>query len=609
MHSFYKLLPFYKNQMLKTMQKHTHALLFFIWGLFLMLVWPSLIPFSSAATVIDAFTVGNTTYLYLPSPSTSTYTYTLTVDGGNAIRADVSAITTRGNKIGGQLSQYKWWNTVKIGIGRQWRNVYDPIGWSTYYINLTDNANTIVWTYTLKVFGWTAGETAYKNSTIAVWRVSWIGMNCTSDEQCWMWQVCSAWYCTVWSAAGNTTQPILGGLGDNCDSIHLCPAWASCINGYCLLNNAAGSNTATSIAVCNPACVEWESCVGFVCQIAWFVSTDQTMAFVPFTDAAKIPSVSSFKVNVNGTNEYFIGISNKISVFKYYPIYPDDADTMNIMDNAGNVTDTLKIERDVNNRAYLMIDNRYGQFTNGFLKVEFVGADVKAKVTSELIFLPLATYKTRTTTDPTKITANTLTTLKNQLTRITGNNHAAARFASCNSDADCVDGRCNADQICIPGLPPAGNTQATSMGGLGAGTWCCDPVCSSNQYCNSQCECQRQPEPIVAGFVSLDTALKVAGLTNAPDSKVLSDVVGYFTKVFNLSFKVIQQNLYNLFYNVQYTQEYLKYTNERINNTNKYLQLTSQQKIIFNNTENRITSDFNNKTKVINDNYTLINQE
>lgn|GEM_PF-5723522 len=194
------------------------------------------------------------------------------------------------------------------------------------------------------------------------------------------------------------------------------------------------------------------------------------MAFVPFTDAAKIPSVSSFKVNVNGTNEYFIGISNKISVFKYYPIYPDDADTMNIMDNAGNVTDTLKIERDVNNRAYLMIDNRYGQFTNGFLKVEFVGADVKAKVTSELIFLPLATYKTRTTTDPTKITANTLTTLKNQLTRITGNNHAAARFASCNSDADCVDGRCNADQICIPGLPPAGNTQATSMGGLGAGT-------------------------------------------------------------------------------------------------------------------------------------------
>gem|GEM_PF-5438669 len=98
-------------------------------------------------------------------------------------------------------------------------------------------------------------------------------------------------------------------------------------------------------------------------------------------------------------------------------------------------------------------------------------------------------------------------------------------------------------------------------------------------------------------------------MTNAPDSKVLSDVVGYFTKVFNLSFKVIQQNLYNLFYNVQYTQEYLKYTNERINNTNKYLQLTSQQKIIFNNTENRITSDFNNKTKVINDNYTLINQE
>ncbi len=144
------------------------------------------------------------------------------------------------------------------------------------------------------------------------------------------------------------------------------------------------------------------------------------------------------------------------------------------------------------------------------------------------------------------------------------------------------------------------------MGGLGAESWCV-PACLSDQHCGPDWECYSNQ--IVAGFVSLDTALKVAGLTNTPDSKVLSDVVDYFTKVFNLSFKVIQQNLHNLFYNVQYTQEYLKYTNERINNTNKYLPLTSQQKIIFNNTENRITSDFNNKAKVINDNYTLINQE
>lgn len=36
--------------MLKTMQKHTHAFLFFLGGLFLMLIGPSLIPFSSAAT-------------------------------------------------------------------------------------------------------------------------------------------------------------------------------------------------------------------------------------------------------------------------------------------------------------------------------------------------------------------------------------------------------------------------------------------------------------------------------------------------------------------------------------------------------------------------------
>lgn len=51
-----KLLFFYTNKMINKMKHHTHAFLFFLGGLFLMLVWPSLIPTTSAAAARAAAT-------------------------------------------------------------------------------------------------------------------------------------------------------------------------------------------------------------------------------------------------------------------------------------------------------------------------------------------------------------------------------------------------------------------------------------------------------------------------------------------------------------------------------------------------------------------------
>lgn len=75
--------------MLKTMQKHTHAFLFFVWGLFLMLVWPSLIPTSSAATAlipqlgadfISTDLASKTTDIYILDAAKETYRINLGVD-------------------------------------------------------------------------------------------------------------------------------------------------------------------------------------------------------------------------------------------------------------------------------------------------------------------------------------------------------------------------------------------------------------------------------------------------------------------------------------------------------------------------------------------------
>ncbi|MFA7298088.1 MAG: hypothetical protein WC010_00360 [Candidatus Absconditabacterales bacterium] len=138
--------------MLKTIQKHTHAFLFFLGGLFLMLVGPSLIPTSSAATAsIVPTIIGNVAYVLVPNIYTqvSFKLDTVGVQYEAATKAIVERTTAKGNFYKSTLS-YKGGSEVVLGFGA--KGLVVDNGLITYKVNLFNIRGTIVGTFYVQAF-------------------------------------------------------------------------------------------------------------------------------------------------------------------------------------------------------------------------------------------------------------------------------------------------------------------------------------------------------------------------------------------------------------------------------------------------------------------------
>jgi len=105
--------------MLKHIKPHTHAFLFFLGGLFLMLVGPSLIQFSSAATISTTesivynynpdYSQEKSVLLYAPNAKSNTFTLNLNqlgIDNAKVQTAMLNRMTLKNNLLNYTLKAY-----------------------------------------------------------------------------------------------------------------------------------------------------------------------------------------------------------------------------------------------------------------------------------------------------------------------------------------------------------------------------------------------------------------------------------------------------------------------------------------------------------------------